>query len=169
MGSLFLSSCLSLVVLFSGSTKTDLSLNKCAEVRPVGKKLANPNVEADAILGVWLSENGDGKILISKIGGKYVGRLAWIRRKNSDGSAVLDVKNPEPARQKEKVMGLEILKGFKYEGGKTWGDGTIYDPLSGKTYSCRITTLSVDKIKIRGYVGIPLFGRSTIWSRSKLN
>jgi|GEM_PF-442262 len=122
--------------------------------------------EADIILGTWLSEHADGKILIYKNNGKYFGRLSWIKRRNVDGSPVLDVKNPEPAKQKEKVMGLEILKGFKYAGGKTWNGGFIYDPLSGKTYSCRISTDNSIKIKIRGFIGIPLFGRSTFWTRS---
>ena len=44
--------------------------------------------EADIILGTWLSEHADGKILIYKINGKYFGRLSWIKRRNADGSPV---------------------------------------------------------------------------------
>lgn len=122
--------------------------------------------EADFILGTWLSENADGKILITKINGRYFGRISWIKRRNANGSAVLDVKNPDPAKQKDKILGLEILKNFKYSGRKTWDDGFIYDPLSGKTYSCRISTVTNARIKIRGFIGIPLFGRSTFWTRT---
>ena len=122
--------------------------------------------EADFILGTWLSEHADGKILITKANGKYFGILSWIKRRNADGSAILDVKNPDPAKKKDKIMGLEILKNFKYAGGKTWDGGFIYDPLSGNTYSCRISTENNAKIKIRGFIGIPLFGRSTFWTRS---
>ncbi len=42
--------------------------------------------------------------------------------------------------------------------------GTIYDPGSGTTYWCRLT-LDGDRLLLRGYVGVPLFGRTTAWIR----
>ena len=45
----------------------------------------------------------------------------------------------------------------------TYKDGTIYDPKSGKTYSCKMT-IDGNKLKIRGYIGISLFGRTEVWT-----
>ncbi len=123
--------------------------------------------ESDLIVGNWLSENGDGKINIMKAKGKYYGHIYWIRRKNADGSPILDVKNPDAGKKQQKVAGLEILKNFTYVGDNLWNGGTIYDPLSGRTYSCRITSESASKIRIRGYIGISIFGRTTIWTRTQ--
>ena len=35
-------------------------------------------------------------------------------------------------------MGMLLLTDFVYDGNNLWNDGTIYDPDSGKTYSCKI-------------------------------
>jgi uncharacterized protein (DUF2147 family) len=61
-------------------------------------------------------------------------------------------------------MGLDILSGFKYGGGNIWQDGKIYDPKNGKTYSCKMT-LEGNELKVRGYVGFSLLGRTTVWTR----
>jgi uncharacterized protein (DUF2147 family) len=44
-------------------------------------------------------------------------------------------------------------------------DGTVYDPKSGKTYSCTMDLQGPDKIKVRGFIGIELIGRDYIWTR----
>jgi len=61
-------------------------------------------------------------------------------------------------------MDLVILKGF-IKKGNVYDDGTIYDPKSGKTYSCTMT-LKGNNLAIRGYVGVSLLGRTSTWSRS---
>ncbi|MEO6849303.1 MAG: DUF2147 domain-containing protein, partial [Mucilaginibacter sp.] len=63
-------------------------------------------------------------------------------------------------------LGLELLKDFTFDGDDVYDDGTIYDPKNGKTYSCKMT-LEGNQLKIRGYIGISLFGRSEIWTRVK--
>lgn len=160
---IYLSICLSSGLYSSDSNRVNLKVHPA----PVAVPLVINQADADLILGTWLSEHADGKVLITKSKGRYYGSLSWIKRRNADGSPVLDVKNPDPALQKENVAGLEILKGFLYSGDRTWEGGTIYDPLSGKTYSSKITTETADKIKIRGFIGITLFGRTTVWTRSK--
>jgi uncharacterized protein (DUF2147 family) len=44
--------------------------------------------------------------------------------------------------------------------------GSIYDTDNGKTYSCKMT-LDNDTLKVRGFVGISLFGRTTVWKRKR--
>ena len=64
------------------------------------------------------------------------------------------------------ILGLVIIKGLTknddiYDGGK------IVDPKNGKRYHCKITLDGKDKLIVRGYIGIPLFGRSQTWIRQK--
>lgn len=64
------------------------------------------------------------------------------------------------------ILGMTIIKGLKknddiYDGGK------IIDPKNGKSYHCKITLEGKDKIIVRGYIGISLFGRSQTWIRQK--
>jgi len=50
-----------------------------------------------------------------------------------------------------------------YEDGK-WRDGVIYDSTTGKTYSITVS-VNGNKLELRGYIGIPLLGKTTVWQR----
>ena len=122
----------------------------------------------DAVLGKWLNSNGEAQILIYKSGKEYNGKLVWLKDiKDKEGKVKVDTKNPKAVLQKRPLLGLELLKGFNYMEDGTWQDGTIYDPKTGKTYSCKLSLTNNDKLNIRGYVGISLLGRTEIWTRIK--
>ncbi|MGN6638204.1 MAG: DUF2147 domain-containing protein, partial [Mucilaginibacter sp.] len=122
---------------------------------------------ADAILGSWANPSGEDHILIYKRGNKFFGRLDWIKYPNDEqGKPKTDKNNPDPKLRSRPDLGLELLKDFTYEGDNLYDDGTIYDPKSGKTYSCKMT-LNGNTLKIRGYIGISLFGRTETWTRVK--
>ena len=122
---------------------------------------------ADAILGSWANPSGEDHILIYKRGNKYFGKLDWIKVPNDEtGKPKTDKNNPDEKLRSRPEWGLELLKDFTYDGDNVYEDGTIYDPKNGKTYSCKMT-LDGTSLKIRGYIGISLFGRSEIWTRVK--
>ena len=123
--------------------------------------------KADAILGQWANPNGQDHILIYKKGNKYFGKLDWIKFPNDEqGNPKTDKNNPDKALQSRPDLGLELLKDFTFDGDNVYEDGTIYDPKSGKTYSCKMT-IEGNNLKIRGYVLFSLFGRSEVWTRVK--
>jgi len=115
----------------------------------------------DAVLGEWLAESKDGKVLIYKQGEKYFGKISWGR----DGDKK-DVNNPDDKLKTQPIIGSVILRGFDFTG-KIWENGTIYDPNNGKTYSCTIKTKKANELEIRGFIGISLLGRTTVWTRAK--
>jgi uncharacterized protein (DUF2147 family) len=123
--------------------------------------------ESDAILGVWLSGSGKGKIKIYKEkDNKYYGRLVWLREpKYEDGSPKVDKNNPDEARRKTPLLGLINLRGFVYEGENKWVDGQIYDPENGSDYSCKMELTDPNTLEVRGFIGISLFGRTDVWKR----
>ena len=57
------------------------------------------------------------------------------------------------------------MNDFAFAGKTVWKGGTVYDPKSGKTYSGKMTLVSPNKLDMRGFVGISLFGRTTTWTR----
>ncbi|WP_345267782.1 DUF2147 domain-containing protein [Nibrella viscosa] len=116
--------------------------------------------QSDAILGEWLSPAKDSRILIYRQGNKYYGKITW-----GTGTSPKDEKNPNPALRSRDLIGLVILSDFERNGTDTWENGSIYDPREGKTYSCKMTLKDPKSLSIRGYVGIPLLGRSEIWTR----
>ncbi|MBD1394622.1 DUF2147 domain-containing protein [Mucilaginibacter glaciei] len=121
---------------------------------------------ADAILGKWLSPTSEGQIQIYKKGSKFFGKLVWMKVPDEDGKPKLDKFNPDPTLRSRPKLNLEILKDFVYDGDNVYEGGTIYDPQSGKTYSCKMT-LKGDILKVRGYMGISLLGRTENFSRIK--
>ena len=54
------------------------------------------------------------------------------------------------------------MSGFRYDDG-VWRGGRIYDPESGKTYKAIIRLGDDGRLKLRGYIGISLIGRNTVW------
>ena len=65
------------------------------------------------------------------------------------------------------VLGLVNLRDFKYEGNNTWEDGKIYDPETGKEYSCKIKLTNANQLDVRGFIGVSLIGRTDSWVRVK--
>lgn len=119
----------------------------------------------DAIIGKWLNPSGEDQIFVYKKGDKYFGKLGWIKTPDENGKPKTDKNNPNDALKTRPVYNLELLKNFTFDG-KTYVDGTIYDPKNGKTYSCKMT-LAGNVLKIRGYIGISLFGRTEEWTKVK--
>lgn len=122
--------------------------------------------EADAILGQWYTEGDESIVEIYKSGECYCGKIIWLKEPtNSDGSEKVDANNPDESKRGRKVLGIDILSGFKYESKGAWGSGRIYDPNNGKTYSCN-ARLKKGKLNIRGYIGVSLLGRTTMWRQA---
>lgn len=123
--------------------------------------------DKDAILGKWINSTGEAHVEITKRSDKYFGKIVWIKDpKGTEGVVKTDLKNPDENLRKRPILGLEILKNFVYDDGK-WTDGTIYDPKSGKNYSCNMTIKDNGSLSMRGYIGISLIGRSEVWKRVK--
>ncbi|OYU84040.1 MAG: SIGNAL peptide protein [Flavobacterium sp. BFFFF2] len=123
--------------------------------------------KADQILGVWLSENKEGKIEIYKTASNtYCGKIVWSKNfYEADGKTLRkDQHNKDESLRSRPIKNMVILTDFVFEDGH-WEDGHIYDPKNGKTYSCTIK-LEGDALHIRGFIGISLLGRTTIWTRT---
>ena len=128
----------------------------------LGTKLAS--AQGDKIEGIWLNEEKDAKIQIYKArDGKFYGKIVWLRDPLKNGKPKTDEKNPKETLKQQPLVDLIILKGFEADG-NTYDDGTIYDPQNGKTYDCKMTYKG-KTLAIRGYIGLSLFGRTTVWER----
>ena len=99
--------------------------------------------KADDIIGIWLTGGKEpAKIQIYKSG------------------------DPDKSKRNSPIIGLVMLTDFKFDGDDEWKGGDIYDPESGKTYSSFIYLKDNNTIRVRGYVGISLFGRTETWTRT---
>lgn len=123
---------------------------------------------AQDVVGKWKTiddETGKPKstVEIYKQDGKIYGKVIDIVDPTKRDATCVDC--PDEAKG-QPIMGLVILKGLKKDG-KEYSGGTILDPNNGKVYKCLIALESPDKLKVRGYIGFSLMGRSQYWERVK--
>ncbi len=124
---------------------------------------------ADAVEGLWKNGEGTGIIKIYKTtSGHYAGKIVWLKEPidPETDKPKLDKRNPNEELRTTPTLGLVNLKNFMYdEADKVWSGGTIYDPKNGKEYSCKMEMKDANTLKVRGYIGVSLFGRTDTWTR----
>jgi uncharacterized protein (DUF2147 family) len=124
---------------------------------PIGKwkTIDDETNKAKAIIEITKDANG-------KLNGKVI---ALFRDPGEDPDPVCDVCPGD--RKGKKTIGMEILTGLKWhKGDEDWQGGDILDPDNGKIYDCYIAMESPTKLKVRGYIGFSLFGRTQYWYRA---
>lgn len=99
---------------------------------------------------------------ITECEGDLCGRVVWLRSPlDEDGCELRDRNNPNSELRARSVLGLEILRAASVTAS---GDAaercTVYDPVSGRTSHCQLWLDGVDRLRLRGYLGVPLFGRT---------
>lgn len=127
----------------------------------------------DAVLGRWLVESKDAVVEISRTGDLFVGTLVWLRDPvytaedgpDLAGKPVTDRANPNERLRSRPLLGLTLLDGLHFDGIDHWRDGRVYNADDGRTYHCQLYMPSANELKLRGFVGIALFGSSTTWTR----
>jgi uncharacterized protein (DUF2147 family) len=129
--------------------------------------------DEDKVLGLWDTPEKDCKIEIFKCGNKYCGKIAWLKdplypaddEGGMAGKPIVDRENPNPDLRTRPLMGLQLMEGFIYIGKNVWEKGTIYNADSGKTYKCKMNLSAPNRLEVRGFIGIPLLGANSIWTR----
>ena len=117
-----------------------------------------------AVAGTWLSGDGDGLMEIRVNGNEISATILGSPNEDPDRPTT-DIHNADPALRDQLLIGLEIFSGFNYDGDGAWSGGFVYDPNSGKTYRCKLKLKDRNTLKLRGYIGISLLGRTDIWTR----
>lgn len=124
--------------------------------------------QAPGVTGQWLTENKKGVVDIHGCGAdKLCGTFVWVlKHKGEEDKPAVDRHNPDEALRSRALCGLEMLGDFTAAEAARWEDGWIYNPENGKTYTANMTLQEDGTLKLRGYVGIPLFGESQVWTRA---
>ena len=143
------------------------SLTLAALVFLISSSFSSAEDNPDAIVGVWKTGSGNAHVKIYKNGDKYQGKIVWLKDPidPETGKPKLDTKHPDNATRARQIMGIINIWGFKYVESNKWDGGNIYDPKNGNTYSSNIKMENSNTLKVRGYVGISLIGRTDTWTR----
>lgn len=136
---------------------------------------AAASAQQPSAVGLWKNiddESGKPKALIriTENNGELSGKIEKLFPQPGD--------KPEPkcdkcegALKNQPILGMTILTGMKRDrdgDGDEYEGGKILDPGNGKVYDSKLTLVdSGKKLKVRGYIGIPLLGRSQTWLREE--
>lgn len=117
--------------------------------------------DASDYVGYYWNEEKDGIFQLKLIDSNIEGVTVWGKEPKKD------IHNPDPALRERSLGGIVFLWGFTYDAKKNrWKDGKVYDPNSGKTYDAKMSLEKGGKIlKMRGYVGTALFGKTAKFDR----
>src|SRR5271170_6989563 len=115
-------------------------------------------------IGVWRNQDATFEIFDNQ--GKLSGKIIALEEAQTpEGKQKLDIHNPDPSKRERPIVGLVFMSGFSRKSDMRWEDGTIYDPKTGNTYSGSMELEGPETIKVRGFVGISLIGRTDVWTR----
>ncbi|MGD9202274.1 MAG: DUF2147 domain-containing protein [Chitinispirillia bacterium] len=123
---------------------------------------------SDKIVGIWLTSEGESKIEIYKVNSFYHGKIIWLKEPNNEkGKPKLDDKNPDVSLRTRTLLDLELLKDLEFKKKGLWENGRIYDPETGNIYKCKATMKNDSTLHFRGFIGVALLGRTTVWTKVK--
>jgi uncharacterized protein (DUF2147 family) len=125
-------------------------------------------INGQSIFGKWNSTNEetgniDSIIEVYEKDGKAFAKVIEIKgsaRKNAVCEKCEDENKNKP------ILGLNILTGLE-KNKDEWSGGNILDPRNGRIYNCYIKLIKPNKLKIRGYIGLALFGKTAYWERAE--
>lgn len=133
-------------------------------ISPAFAQSASPN-------GLWKNiddETGKPKALIriTETNGVLQGKIEQLfRDANEDQNPKCD--KCEGARKDQPIVGMTILSGLKKDGDE-YNGGEILDPNNGKVYKSKAHLADGGKkLNVRGYIGMPMLGRSQTWVRQE--
>ena len=118
------------------------------------------SAQSSLFVGDW--QEPGGTILRIKSCGNAL--CVKIRALSSNAPSITDIHNPNSSLRTRALCDLDIGSGFHLDGAAHAFQGQLYDPKSGNTYHGRMT-VEGNSLKLRGYVGISLFGRTEEWRR----
>jgi uncharacterized protein (DUF2147 family) len=122
-------------------------------------------------VGRWTTIDDETKkpksvIAIYEEGGKLYGKIEKLfREPTEEQNPVCD--KCQGTLKNQPILGMVIMRDLKKDDDE-WSGGTILDPANGKTYKCKIAVEDGGKkLKVRGYVGMSLLGRTQHWVRAE--
>lgn len=123
-------------------------------------------VKAQGVLGKWHSIDPDtgakeSVIEVYKTGDKIYGKIIQILKEEDRDKTCIECTGKD---KDQPIQGLVIVRGLEKEGDE-WTGGKVLDPKNGKLYKCYISLENENKLKLRGYIGFSLIGRTEYWYR----
>ncbi len=110
----------------------------------------------DTLVGRWLTQNKEAVIAIEPCSSGLCGRIVGVTLDHPDDPFPTD-------HEGHSQCGLTIIRNATPDGDQSW-KARITDPRDGKIYQARMRIDEQRRLRVRGYVGVPLLGRTEVWT-----
>lgn len=122
---------------------------------------------SQTILGKWKTiddETGKERSIVEiyQAEGKIYAKIVKLLEKNEENKVC---ENCRGTNKNKPLKGLIVIDGLKKDGNE-WNGAKILDPKTGSEYKCYVTLEEPNKLKVRGYLGFALLGRTQYWYRA---
>ena len=119
-----------------------------------------------ALEGYWRDSDGEVILEVLPCGQARCAKVVWLKSPlGPDGLPLRDFKNSDPKLAVRPVCGMDVISGMEKQSDGSWGGGTVYVPDVGMSFSGKALIQSPTEVKVTGYIGIPLFGASEVWTK----
>ena len=130
--------------------------------------LSSINSQSQSIIGKWKTiddETGKKRSIVEiyESEGKIYAKIVKLLVKSEENRVC---ENCKGANKNKPLKGLIIINGLTKDGDE-WNGAKILDPKTGGEYKCYITLEEPNKLKVRGYLGFALLGRTQYWYKVK--
>ncbi len=112
-------------------------------------------------IGDWRVGDGNATVRIRRCGAALCGTVAATQ--SAPGR---DTKNPDPAKRRRSVIGIEVLSNMRPAGQNSWA-GTSYNAEDGQTYSARMTMQGEQTLQLQGCAPNGGLCGSETWTRAR--
>lgn len=125
---------------------------------------------AQGYLGQWKTvddETGETKSIVEiyEQGGKAFGRIVRLLPTASNPNAICSPCADE--YEGSNMQGVVIMRDMEFDAGSgEFSGGRITDPKDGKVYRCKMELDGPTRLRVRGFIGISLLGRTQVWQRN---
>jgi uncharacterized protein (DUF2147 family) len=126
------------------------------------------NPQTDSIEGVWVTQDDETGVKKSEVtiyweNNKLYGKITKLLLPEDQGKKCVECKGDDRGKP---IEGMIIVRDLIYAD-DNFEDGTIMDPKSGKVYDCYIVMEDDNTLRVRGFLGFSILGRTQIWERKK--
>ena len=122
--------------------------------------------QTTSVEGIWITKDDEtglekSEVLIYIEKGKLYGKITELLLPEDQGKKCVNCKG---SNKDLPMVGMIIINDMQLDE-ESWEEGTILDPKSGKVYDCSLSLEDENTLKVRGYLGFSILGRTQTWRR----
>ena len=110
--------------------------------------------------GLWVLDDRSTVVEIMQCENHLCGRIVGVAGPSRKGAFAPDGRRIAAGESRRPLCGSLVFDGFREAGGAQYSGGRLFNPEDGRFYDATATVESPDAIRVRGYIGAEMFGRT---------